>query len=180
MNRIIVLWCALAFLCVSVPAALVGGGSAAIHEALITAREASAQRGSICFDPTVSCNSSVTFQPWDLPFRIPKKAVIWESQFFYAIILKSIKVPQDDCGKFIPEEDRLAAQALFPHRKVFTSRCTEPGEMYYSNTAPNAQIMAVYAGANQAEAKRTLAMVNATGNFPGANVRRMRAGFNGT
>jgi hypothetical protein len=40
--------------------------------------------------------------------------------------------------------------------------------------------MAVYAGATLAEAKRVLAAVNATGKFPGANIRRIRTGFNGT
>jgi hypothetical protein len=40
--------------------------------------------------------------------------------------------------------------------------------------------MAVYAGATLADANRMLAMVQATGKFPAANIRRMRAGFNGT
>jgi hypothetical protein len=40
--------------------------------------------------------------------------------------------------------------------------------------------MAVYAGITQAEANRMLAKVKATGKFPGANIRRMRAVMNGT
>jgi hypothetical protein len=40
--------------------------------------------------------------------------------------------------------------------------------------------MAVYAGATPSEAKRILATIKATGKFPGANIRRMRTGFNGT
>jgi hypothetical protein len=40
--------------------------------------------------------------------------------------------------------------------------------------------MAVYAGATQADANRMLATVKATGKFPGANIRRMRAMINGT
>ena len=39
--------------------------------------------------------------------------------------------------------------------------------------------MAVYAGKAPAEANRMLAAVKATGKFPGANIRRMRTGFNG-
>jgi hypothetical protein len=41
-------------------------------------------------------------------------------------------------------------------------------------------MMAVYAGSTLAEAKRVLAAVKATGKFPGANLRRIRTGFNGT
>jgi hypothetical protein len=41
-------------------------------------------------------------------------------------------------------------------------------------------MMAVYAGSTLAEGKRVLALVTATGKFPGANLRRIRTGFNGT
>ena len=88
--------------------------------------------------------------------------------------------PDDDCKIFVPEKERVAAQALSPDHKVFSSRCTEPGDLYYTNTSANAHFMAVYAGATLADANRMLAMVQATGKFPGANIRRMRAGFNGT
>jgi hypothetical protein len=40
--------------------------------------------------------------------------------------------------------------------------------------------MAVYAGRTRAEAAKFLAQVQATGKFPGANLRRMSIGFNGT
>ena len=41
--------------------------------------------------------------------------------------------------------------------------------------------MAVYAGTTLAQAKRFLNAVKATtGKFPGANIRPMRTGFNGT
>jgi endonuclease V-like protein UPF0215 family len=56
----------------------------------------------------------------------------------------------------------------------------EPGELFYTNVAENQRIMAVYAGATLAEAKRVLTAVKASGKFPGANIRRMRTGFNGT
>ena len=143
-----------------------------------------ARRPAICGNPKLPCKSSVTFQPNDLPFRLPENAVIWESEFFHAVILKSMKVSMkdgsEDCDVFIPETERLAAQELFPDHKVFTSRCAEPGQLYYTNSSGQHLIMAVYAGTTLAEAKRFLAAVKATGQFAGANIRRMRTGFNGT
>ena len=135
---------------------------------------------SVCGNPNVTCPSEATFESYDLPFRVPKNAVIWETELFYAVILKSATAPDDSCDNYIPEPERLAAQTLFTDRKVFTSRCAEPGHLYYTNTSPKAHFMAVYAGTTLAEANRVLAAVKATGKFPGANVRRMRAGFNGT
>jgi hypothetical protein len=139
-----------------------------------------ARHPSICGDPRASCKSIATFNPNDLSFRIPNNTVIYETDLFYAIILKSINVPEENCDKFIPESDRLAAQALFPDHKVFSSRCAEPGELSYTNTNAKARFMAVYAGLTTADANRMLAAVKATGQFPGANIRRMRAAFNGT
>jgi hypothetical protein len=138
------------------------------------------QSGQICPDPTVPCRTGVEFQPHDLPFRLSKDAVIWESEMFYAVVLKSMKADDANCEAFIPEEERLRVQALFPRQKVFSTRCVEPGELYYTNISANQRFMAVYAGRTRAEAARTLAAVKATGQFPGANLRRMRAAFNGT
>jgi hypothetical protein len=148
--------------------------------------EASAQRretrrrGVVCPDPAVTCRTSVKFEPHQLPFRIPANSFIFETEQFYAVILKSVRATPDDCAVFIPEAERLAAQELFPRHKVFASRCYDPGEMFYSEVASDQQFMAVYAGRTRAEAARTLARVKATGKYPGANLRRMYAGFNGT
>jgi hypothetical protein len=143
-----------------------------------------ARRAAICGNPKLACKSSVMFQPYDLPFRLPENAVIWESENFHAVILKSMKVAMkegdEDCSVFIAETDRLAAQELFPDHKVFTSRCAEPGQLFYTNTSGGRLIMAVYAGATAAQANRFLAAVKATGQFPGAYIKLMRAGFNGT
>ena len=139
-----------------------------------------AKRGSICGNPAVACKTSVTFQPYDLPFRVPAKAVIFDTELFYAVILKSVRAGEGDCDAFIPETERLAAQSLFAERKVFTSRCAEPGELFYTTVDWKHRIMGVYAGTTLAEAKRTLEAVKATGKFPGAYLRRMRTGFNGT
>lgn len=135
---------------------------------------------SICGNPTVPCKTSVTFQPNDLPFCVPKNAVIFDTELFYAVILKSIGVNEDDCNVFVPEAERLRAQALFPNNKVFASRCADPETLFYTNTSPKRRFIAVYAGQTAGEANRMLAAVKATGKFPGANIRRMRTGFNGT
>ncbi len=139
-------------------------------------------RGAVCGDPTLQCRTGeVKFEPHNLPFRIPARAVIWESEFFYAVILRSVRAADDDCQTFVPEDERLATQTLFPRHKVFTDRgCGEPGETYYTGAQPGARFMAVYAGRTRAEANTLLARVKATGKFPGANLRRMNVAFNGT
>jgi hypothetical protein len=139
-------------------------------------------KGAICGDPTLQCKTGdVKFEPYNLPFRINARAVIWESEPFYAVVLRSMRVAEDDCRKFVPEDDREAAQALFPRHKVFTDRgCGEAGETYYTGMHSGARFMAVYAGRTRAEANAMLARVKATGKFPGANLRRMSIGFNGT
>ena len=145
-----------------------------------TRRGARQQRGQVCPDPTQACSTVATFGPHDLPFRVREGSVIWESEPFYAVILKSIRVANGECERFISEDERLAAQALFPKRKVFTSRCAEPATLYYTGVNDNARFMAVYAGKTRSEAARMLETVKATGKFPGANIRQLRAGFNGT
>lgn len=135
---------------------------------------------AVCGDPTASCRTNTTFQPYDLPFRLPEKAVIFDTELFYAIILKSVVAAHDNCDVFVPEDERLAAQAMFPEHKVFSSRCSEPGGLSYTNTNPNQRFMAVYGGMTLAEANLMLGAVKATGKFPGANIRRMRAEMNGT
>lgn len=135
---------------------------------------------SVCGNPTLPCKTIGTFQPNDLPFRLPKKAVIFDTELFYAIILKSVGVSEADCDVFVPETERLETQALFPDQKVFASRCTDAGELFYTGMSAKHRFMAVYAGATLAEAQRMLGAVKATGKFPGANIRRMRTGFNGT
>ena len=138
-------------------------------------------RGSVCGNPLVACKTSVEFQPNDLQFRVPKNAVIFDTELFYAVILKSLTVTDEyDCNAFVPEAERLGAQALFPDHKVFTSLCTEPGNLFYTTISEKHRIMAVYGGATLAESKRMLAAVKTSGKFPTAYVRRMRTGFNGT
>jgi hypothetical protein len=162
-------------LCALTVVSLIGTVNAQSH-----AKTRRASVAAICGNPRVTCKTSVTFGPHDLPCRVPANAVILDTELFYVVILKSMPAANDSCDVFIPETERLAAQELFPNNKVFTSRCVEPGELFYTNVAENQRIMAVYAGATLAESKRVLTAVKASGKFPGANIRRMRTGFNGT
>jgi hypothetical protein len=144
------------------------------------ARLRRAKASAICGNPQVHCRTSVDFEPYDLPFRVPKNSVIFDTELFYVVILKSVPVGDNDCDTFVPETERLATQALFPDHKVFTSRCVEAPYLFYSNISDKHRIMAVYAGTTLAESNRVLAAAKATGKFPGAHLRRMRTGFNGT
>ena len=138
------------------------------------------KRLSVCGNPNISCPSALTFEPYALPFRMPQSSVIYDTEFFYAVVLKSVSTANNNCDNYIPEPERLAAQILFPNNKVFASRCAEPGEVSYTNTSTDANFMAVYAGPTLADANRMLATVQATRKFSGANIRRMRAVINGT
>ena len=92
--------------------------------------------------------------PNDLPFRVPQNSVIFDTELFYAVILKSVTSTEDDCNVFVPESERLQTQALFPDRKVFriavraTSRI-----LFYTNVDPKYRIMAVYAGTTLARSE---------------------------
>ena len=136
------------------------------------------QRGAICGDPTAACKTFATFEPYDLPFRVSERMVIWESEPFYAVVLKSVR--NKDCRRLVPEAERVRAQSDFPRHKVFTTRCQEPVAVYYTGLAVDARMMAVYAGRTRAEAAAMLSKVKAAGKYPGAYVRRMSIGFNGT
>jgi hypothetical protein len=140
-----------------------------------------AQPLKVCGNPNVACRTNNNYEPHDLPILVPnpETVVIWESEPFYAIILKSVNARRD-CNVHVPESERLEAQQFFPNHKVFATRCAEPGTLFYTNTNSNYNFMAVFAGTTRAEANRVLARVKATGRYPTANLRLMRAGFNGT
>jgi hypothetical protein len=137
------------------------------------------RRGQVCGDPMMHCGTANEFQPHDLQFRLPRNAVIYETEAFYAIILKSVNAKRN-CETHVSEEERLEAQKLFPRNKVFANRCPDAGTLYYTNTAEGFRFMAVYAGRTRTEANRMLETVRATGKYPTANIRRMTTGFNGT
>jgi hypothetical protein len=165
-------------LCVAALALLVCGAAAPAQR-----RRAARHLAAVCGDPPVRCRTSVEFEPHQLPFEVPPRAAISESEKFYAVILKSVRDKTQDCASptiFVPEAERLEAQKLFPHNKVFASRCYEAGNSYYEGIDPEVMFMAVYAGRTRAEAQAVLAKVKATGKFPGAYLRRTSTGFNGT
>ena len=151
-----------------------GGGARAQR------RPAPVRGVAVCPDPTVRCRTSVEFRPHQLPFRVPPSGIIFETEKFYMVVLKSVRRVEGDCATPVPEEERVEAQKLFPRHKVFASRCFEPDELYYEGVEPDTMFMAVFAGRTRAEAAAMLAKVNATGRFPGAYLKRTSTGFNGT
>jgi len=136
------------------------------------------QGGTICAKPASSCSSSYSFAPYQLPFEIKHKLVFgktYKSISFYAVVLKSVRTNTNPDCAFIPEEQRLQAQALFPDRKVFASRFSCPEELIlYTNINQDFNFLAVYAGATLTEAKQALKKVKASGQYPQANLRRMQ------
>lgn len=153
---------------------------------LVAVFSVSAQRkikvGKVCGDPTVACKSAENFQSFDLPFDTGKNFVFFESEKFYGIVLKSIKLKDwGDCEKpSFGEPERLAIQELFQHNKVFTLNCVETGTNYYTGVADKTAFVGVYAGRTLAEANKFLKTVQATGKFPGIKVRKLQIGINGT
>src|SRR5689334_14146106 len=69
-------------------------------------RRKPAKRPPVCGNPNVTCGGDITFQPYQLPFRIPRNAVIYDTDLFYALILKSVPSPEESCDNFIPEPER--------------------------------------------------------------------------
>jgi hypothetical protein len=168
------------FVVIAVTLGLLSGGlltDGAVAQSRTTRKR---PRGSICGNPRLACRTTATFNPNDLPFRVPQNSVIFDTELFYVVVLKSVTTREDDCNVFVPETERLQTQVLFPDRKVFASRCVDIENLFYTNVDPKYRIMAVYAGNTFPEAKRVLEAVRATGKFPRAYVRRMRTGFNGT
>ena len=140
--------------------------------------------GKVCFNPAQTCsNEAYQFQPHELSFPLPK-TLEWQSGHysadFYAVILRSMKAseshdPMSDapCTGFVEESERLTVQAKFPDHKVFTSRNGCPSMVYYSNVNDKYNFIAVYAGANKAEATKIVAAAKQAG-FTDASLRKMQ------
>lgn len=132
-----------------------------------------APQGRVQPDPEKLCGD---FKPHEICFEKPTDGITraeYRSEPFYAVILKSA----ERCA--VTEEERLQTQALFPRSKVFSMRfgCDENVEenITYTNVNDELGFLAVYAGTTLEEAKEQLAKVEATGRFPGANIRKMQA-----
>jgi hypothetical protein len=148
--------------------------------ALAQRRQPKPQVPRVCGDPTVKCKTDAEFKPHQLPFAVKfTLGPIQETELFYAVVVSTLRVKENECEKrFITEAARLALQKEFPRHKVFTDRCPEPDELYYTGFDYKTRIMAIYAGKTRAEADKILAKVK--DRYPAAAVKRMRAGFNGT
>lgn len=156
----------------------------------VFASEVTAQRkltkaklGKICGNPKIKCRTGkMTFQAHEIPFEILRgNQIIFESEPFYAIVLKSVKLKgKINCENAISENERLKIQKLFPNNKVFALKCADAGDLYYTNIADDINFIAVYAGKTLTEANSFLKTAQATGKYKGANVRKMQAQINGT
>ncbi len=137
--------------------------------------------GKLCPDPNAECKTAARFEPYDMPFEIPEDGGIFESEPFYAVVLRSFKAPDGDEKQIIPESERLKVQDMFPDRKVFASRAAlEPGSVIYVDVPYNVRFLAIYGGKTQAEANGVLAQVKSAGKYTGAYTKKMQVSFNGT
>jgi len=131
--------------------------------------------GEVCPDPRQPCADVETFHTNELSFRLHSKFKGDRGQDrsrpFYAVILKSAAL----CG--IADAERVAAQAVFPDRKVFVHQLHCNGfsdKATYTNVNGKAGFIGVYAGRTEAEARAFLDEVKAAGRYPDANLRRMQ------
>ncbi len=131
--------------------------------------------GKVQSNPAAPCPSE-GFKPHELCFGIPADGVARAevvSKPFYAILLKTA----DRCT--ITEAERQKTQQLLPRTKVFSMRfmCDDDVEenITYSNVNDKFAFLAAYAGTTLKEAKAYLAEIQASGRFPGANIRKMQA-----
>lgn len=147
-------------------------------------KTAKTKLGKICGNPQVKClTPDEDFQTHEIPFEIPSggNVVIVESEPFYAVILKTVRLNAEiNCESAVSETERQEIQETFPDHKVFALKCSDAGNLYYTNIADDVNFIAVYAGKTLTEARKFLKTVQATGKFKGANLRRTQAGFNGT
>lgn len=172
-KRNFILWAALIMICVAFP-----------FGAKAQRKSAKVKLGKICGNPQEKCRTGdVIFQAHEIPFELfaSKNTVIVESEPFYAIVLKTVRLtPKVNCENAISEKERLEMQKLFPDHKVFALKCSDAGDLYYTNFANYVNFIAVYAGKTLTEAKNFLKTVQATGKFKGANIRKTQASINGT
>ena len=138
--------------------------------------------GKICGNPSIKCKSNESvFADWDIQFELPDNYVIYESETFYAVILKSQKINdrfggEKTCQPVVTETERSDIQKLFPNNKVFAQNCGY-GPVNYSE---DSVFLAVFAGRSSAQAKSFLKIVNNTGKFRDAYIKKLQVNLNGT
>ncbi|HEV8486839.1 MAG TPA: hypothetical protein VGV87_25060 [Blastocatellia bacterium] len=132
-------------------------------------------QGQVCGNPYAKCPTSFPFEPHDLPFVIKGKVQFkeYESNYFYAVVLKSVKAEKDggDCA-FVSEEERLGVQRLLPGNKVFASRCAPDSQILYDGVNRDYNILGVYGGDTKSAAEKVLRQLKSR--YPDANLRRIR------
>ena len=139
-------------------------------------------QGKICGNPNIKCNTNETvFNDSDIQFELPGNYVIYESEPFYAIILRSNKITdrfggEETCKEAATETERLDTQKFFPNNKVFIQNCGYGAIIYTEDTV----FLAVFAGKSLTQAKSFLTTVAKTGKFKGAYIKKLQASLNGT
>lgn len=140
-------------------------------------------QGKICGNPNIECkiNGSTVFADWDIQFELPKHYVIYESETFYAVILRSQKITdrfggETTCKPVATETERLEIQTLFPNNKVFAQTCGYGPTNYSEDTV----FLAVFAGKTLVQAKSFLKVVNKNGKFKDAYIKKLQVSLNET
>lgn len=142
--------------------------------------------GRLCGHPSdMSCRRGKwRFQPEDLSFELPIE-LIWQRNYYspryYAVLLDSrravpVNGPDDPCGGYFEESERLAIQRMFPANKAFASRvgCGYLTGISYTNFNYDYNFVALYAGTTMNEARTLLTRIRTTRRFLNANIRQMR------
>jgi hypothetical protein len=135
--------------------------------------------GTVCGDPKIRCSASYSFRPYQMPFTIKENLIYgktYRSKPFYAVFLKSVKATGEADCSYVNENERLEVQAIWPTRKVFTSRFSCPEELVlYENTDQSFNFLAIYAGTTLNEARRVLKEVKTNGRYPHTYLKRIQA-----
>ena len=133
------------------------------------------EQGRVCGDPTAKCPTTFPFEPHDLPFIIKGEIKFkeYQSGYFYAVVLKSVKAEKDggECA-FVSEQERVAAQRLLPANKVFASRCAPESQILYDGLNRDYNILGVYGGDTKSAADKVLRQLKSR--YPDANIRHIR------
>ena len=121
------------------------------------AKRQRAKRGSICGNPKVACKTTVPFQPHDLPFQVPANSVIFDTELFYAVMLKSVKTRRRRLQRCLfRKQSGWKRRLYFPSAKFSRPDVYDIENLFYSTISANVRIMAVYAGTTLPEARRCL------------------------
>lgn len=144
----------------------------------------------VCPAPNEPCqHAQKWFDDGELSFRLPEKIVLYknyESEPFYAVILKTFPAPCSEFGANPQiETARARLQQNFPARKVFTENgCGRLSAVEYDfagknnlkrGAASDLSFIAVFAGTSEAEAQKFFESVRVE--HPQAELVKMTARF---